>query len=348
MISKPSMPKSLTHQGDIGAEPQFAPEADLWPEAAQQSLQLMLARVNSVLLGKEQVVSRVFGALLAGGHVLLEDVPGVGKTLLVRAIARVIGGEFRRIQFTSDLQPADVVGGMVWDGKRGELVFRQGPLMANVVLADEINRTPPRTQSALLEAMEERSVSADGETRPLPQPFMLLATQNPLRDDGTYPLPEAQLDRFMMRLSIGYPSPEDEIGMLASGRQRLLPELLRPVIVPEEWMRMQKDAQSVHVHPALLAYAVHVVGATRASAELQLGASPRATLDWVRASQAEAYVAGRRYVVPDDMKATAEPVLAHRLLVRDEAWVKGRTAVKVLADIMAAAPVPASEGGRRR
>ncbi|NBC73227.1 AAA domain-containing protein [Paenibacillus sacheonensis] len=322
----------------------------MWPEAAQQSLQLMLARVNSVLLGKEQVVSQVFGALLAGGHVLLEDVPGVGKTLLVRAIARVIGGEFRRIQFTSDMQPADVVGGMVWDGKRGELIFRQGPLMANVVLADEINRTPPRTQSALLEAMEERSVSADGETRPLPVPFMLLATQNPLRDDGTYPLPEAQLDRFMLRLSIGYPSPEDEIGMLASGRQRLLPELLRPVIVPEEWMRMQKDAQSVHVHPALLAYAVHIVGTTRTSPELQLGASPRATLDWIRASQAAAYVAGRRYVVPDDMKQMAEPVLAHRLLMKDEAWARGKTPAKVLDDILSAAPVPmpASESGRRR
>ncbi|WP_308858118.1 MoxR family ATPase [Paenibacillus sp. R14(2021)] len=345
------IPKQMAQQGESGlAEPLQGMEPDLWPAAAQQSLQLMMARVNSVLLGKSEVVSRVFSALLAGGHVLLEDVPGVGKTLLVRAIARVMGGEFRRIQFTSDMQPADVVGGMIWDGKRGELVFRQGPLMANVVLADEINRTPPRTQSALLEAMEERSVSADGETRQLPQPFMLLATQNPLRDDGTYPLPEAQLDRFMMRLSIGYPAPEDEIGMLESGRQRLLPELLRPVIVPEEWLRMQRDAQSVHVHPALLAYAVQVAGATRVSPDLLLGASPRASLDWIRASQAAAYVAGRRYVVPDDMKHTAVPVLAHRLLLRDEAWVKGSTPAKVLEAILSstAVPMPASEGGRRR
>ncbi|REE90569.1 MoxR-like ATPase [Paenibacillus taihuensis] len=324
---------------------------DMWPEAAQQSLQLMMARVNSVLLGKSDVVSRVFSALLAGGHVLLEDVPGVGKTLLVRAIARVMGGDFRRIQFTSDMQPADVVGGMVWDGKRGELVWREGPLMANVVLADEINRTPPRTQSALLEAMEEKSVTADGITRQLPQPFMLLATQNPLRDDGTYPLPEAQLDRFMMRLSIGYPSPADEISMLeAKTAQRLVPEMLRPVIIPEEWLRMQRDAQSVHVHPALMAYAVHIASQTRASKELLLGASPRATLDWIRAAQATAYIAGRRFVVPDDLKETAEAVLAHRFILQDEAMIGGKSAQAVLEAIMSVSPVPipASDGGRRR
>ncbi|WP_322348828.1 AAA family ATPase [Paenibacillus albus] len=324
---------------------------DMWPEAAQQSLQLMMARVNSVLLGKSDVVSRVFSALLAGGHVLLEDVPGVGKTLLVRAIARVMGGEFRRIQFTSDMQPADVIGGMVWDGKRGELIWREGPLMANVVLADEINRTPPRTQSALLEAMEEKSVTADGVTRKLPQPFMLLATQNPLRDAGTYPLPEAQLDRFIMRLSVGYPSPADEISMLeAKTAQRLVPESLRPVIIPEEWLRMQRDAQSVHVHPALMAYAVHIVGQTRSAKELLLGASPRATLDWIRAAQATAYIAGRRFVVPDDLKETAESVLAHRFILHDEAVIGGKSTQAVLGAILAASPVPipASDGGRRR
>ncbi|SDW69840.1 MoxR family ATPase [Paenibacillus sp. CF384] len=347
------IPKQMSEQpyGSRVAEHEGKIQQDAWPEAAQQSLQLMMARVNSVLLGKKEVVTQVFSALLAGGHVLLEDVPGVGKTLLVRAIARVMGGEFRRIQFTSDMQPADVVGGMIWDGKRGELVFRQGPLMANVVLADEINRTPPRTQSALLEAMEERSVSADGETRLLPQPFMLLATQNPLRDDGTYPLPEAQLDRFMMRLSIGYPAAEDEIAMLeGKTAQRLHPESLRPVIIPEEWLRMQRDALSVHVHPALMAYAVHIVSATRTSQELLLGASPRATLDWVRAAQATAYIGGRRFVVPDDLKQTAEHVLAHRLLVRDEALVRGKTAAAVLGAIMSAQPIPipSGDGGRRR
>ncbi|QYR21188.1 MoxR family ATPase [Paenibacillus sp. sptzw28] len=325
-------------------------QQDSWPEAASQLLRLMMARVNSVLLGKSEVVERVFAALLAGGHVLLEDVPGVGKTLLVRAIARVIGGEFRRIQFTSDMLPADVIGGLVWDGKRGDLVFRQGPLMANVVLADEINRTPPRTQSALLEAMEERSVTADGETMRLPQPFMLLATQNPLRDDGTYPLPEAQLDRFMMRLTVGYPSAEDEIAMLEGGGHRLQPEQLRPVIIPEEWLRMQRDAQSVHVHSALLAYAVQIVGTTRTAAELTLGASPRATRDWVRAAQATAYVDGRRFVLPDDMKETAEEVLAHRLVMRDAAAAEGITAADVLRRILASTPVPApsGEGDRRR
>jgi MoxR-like ATPase len=341
------IPKQLAEEPQLDAT--AANEQDSWPEAADQLLKLMMTRVNSVFLGKSEVVSSVFAALLAGGHVLLEDVPGVGKTLLVRAIARVMGGEFRRIQFTSDMLPADVVGGLIWDGKRGELVFRQGPLMANVVLADEINRTPPRTQSALLEAMEERSVTADGQTMRLPQPFMLLATQNPLRDDGTYPLPEAQLDRFMMRLSIGYPSPEDEVNMLETAPQRLIPELLRPVIIPEEWLRMQRDALSVHVHSALLAYAVQVVGATRSTSELSLGASPRATRDWIRAAQATAYVAGRRYVVPDDLKLSAEPVLAHRLVLSDMAAVNGMRAADVLSRIIAAAPIPAPAGeGRRR
>lgn len=325
-------------------------EPEGWPEASSGLLELMIARINSVFVGKNEVVVQVMAALLAGGHVLLEDVPGVGKTLLVKALARVMGGDFRRIQFTSDMMPADVVGGMVWDGKRGELVFRKGPLMANVVLADEINRTPPRTQSALLEAMEERSVTADGETMRLPKPFMLLATQNPLGDDGTYPLPEAQLDRFMMRLSVGYPSAEDELFMLESGEGRLQAEELRPVIIPEEWLRMQKDAQSVHVHSALLTYAVMIIHATRCAPELLLGASPRATRDWVRAARATAYVAGRRFVVPDDMKATVESVLAHRLIVRDESLAQGHSAAAVLRRILEETPIPAptSDGGRTR
>lgn len=344
------IPNQSSEEASTGVFPAVAHQQDSWTEASNQLLRLMMAKVNSVFLGKSEVVSNVFAALLAGGHVLLEDVPGVGKTLLVRAIARVIGGEFRRIQFTSDMLPADVVGGLIWDGKRGELVFRQGPIVANVVLADEINRTPPRTQSALLEAMEERSVTADGETMLLPQPFMLLATQNPLRDDGTYPLPEAQLDRFIMRLSLGYPSVEDEIAMLESGAQRLQPEQLRPVIIPEEWVRMQRDAGSVHVHAALLAYAVKIAGATRIAAELSLGASPRATRDWVRAAQATAYVAGRRFVVPDDLKAVAEPVLAHRLIVREEAAAAGLQAAELLHRLIAAepVPVPAGESSRRR
>ncbi|WP_188996724.1 AAA family ATPase [Paenibacillus nasutitermitis] len=341
------IPNQTTHEQNTSVF-QSPGDAQSWPETASGLLRLMITRINSVFVGKNEVVVQVMAALLAGGHILLEDVPGVGKTLLVKALARVMGGDFRRIQFTSDMMPADVVGGMVWDGKRGELVFRRGPLMANIVLADEINRTPPRTQSALLEAMEERSVTADGETMRLPKPFMLLATQNPLGDDGTYPLPEAQLDRFMMRLSVGYPSAEDELFMLECGEGKLQAEELRPVIIPEEWLRMQKDAQSVHIHTALLTYAVMVIHATRSTPELLLGASPRATRDWMRAARATAYVAGRRFVIPEDIKATAGPVLAHRLIVKDEALAQGHSAASLLSRILdeAAVPAPTSQGGR--
>ncbi|MFD0711886.1 AAA family ATPase [Paenibacillus sp. GCM10027626] len=312
-------------------------EEAAWSAASQQLLKLMLGKVNRVLLGKPDVVKLTFAALLAGGHVLLEDVPGVGKTQLARAIARVMGGQFRRIQFTADMLPADVSGGMMWDAGRGELVFRPGPLMANIVLADEINRTPPRTQSALLEAMEERSVTADGETMLLPLPFMLLATQNPLRDEGTYPLPEAQLDRFIMRLSIGYPAPEYEVQMLSNAgeeRKPVHPDQLRPIIIPEEWLRMQRDVGRIYINERLLEYAVNVVCATRTAAELELGASPRATRDWIKAAKAMAYLDGRDYVVPDDLKGTAEAVLIHRLLMRDEALLDGAAPTGLLRKLL--------------
>jgi len=324
-------------------------EKEIWSEVSRELLQLMMSRVNTVLLGKAESVKLAFVALLAGGHVLLEDVPGVGKTLLARAIARVMGGEFRRIQFTSDLLPADVIGGLMWDAKQGDLVFRQGPLIANVVLADEINRTPPRTQSALLEAMEERSVTADGQTMRLPVPFMLLATQNPLQDEGTYPLPEAQLDRFLMRLSIGYPALADEVRMLGGIDEiRSEPEQLRPVIIPEEWLRMQRDTKLIHVHETLLEYAVQIVTATRRSNELMLGASPRASRDWVQAAKAMAYVDGRGFVIPDDLLATSETVLAHRLVMRDEGAIRSGDAADLLRRLSASVPLPSIASVGRR
>ncbi|WP_201006921.1 AAA family ATPase [Paenibacillus glycanilyticus] len=316
-------------------------EAQSWPEPPQVLLQRLIHRVDQVLLGKRETVTQLLTAMLAGGHVLLEDVPGVGKTMLAGAFARVLGGEFKRIQFTSDMLPADVIGGAVWDSRISELVYRPGPIMANIVLADEINRTSPRTQSALLEAMEERRISVEGETRKLPEPFVLIATQNPLSYEGTNTLPEAQLDRFMMRLSIGYPSMENEAKMLeqyASG-SRLEPHQLRPVLMLEEWLRMQSEVRQAHVHPGLLEYMAKVTDATRRAPELELGLSPRAGRDWLRAAQARAYVEGRRYVLPDDLFATGETVLAHRL---NGVSAGGRQVSEALTRIMRSTPLPAS------
>ncbi|XEC93881.1 AAA family ATPase [Paenibacillus tarimensis] len=319
------------------------------PEVSHRLLQRVRSKIDSVLLGKQETVTLAMTTLLGGGHLLLEDVPGVGKTMLARAFAKVIGGEFARIQFTPDMQPSDVTGGMVWDAKRGDFIFRPGPIMCNVVLADEMNRTTPRTQSALLEAMEERSVSADGITRRLPEPFMLIATQNPLRDEGTYPLPEAQLDRFMMRLSIGYPAASDEIRMLAADNGPGPLELLRPVVLPEEWAALQLAARKVHVHESLFAYVVEAAAATRKAPELVLGASPRASRDWVRAAQAKAYIEGRGFVLPDDLKTTASAVLLHRLVLRPELEGSDGQA-DVLERILTRQPLPAqaSGTGRRR
>ncbi|TCM95772.1 MoxR-like ATPase [Paenibacillus sp. BK033] len=316
-------------------------EAQSWPEPPQVLLQRLIHRVDQVLLGKRETVIQLLTAMLAGGHVLLEDVPGVGKTMLAGAFARVLGGEFKRIQFTSDMLPADVIGGAVWDSRISEFVYRPGPIMANIVLADEINRTSPRTQSALLEAMEERRISVEGETRKLPEPFVLIATQNPLSYEGTNTLPEAQLDRFMMRLSIGYPSMESEAKMLeqyASGT-RLEPQQLRPVLMLEEWLRMQREVRQAHVHPGLLEYMAKVTDATRRAPELELGLSPRAGRDWLRAAQARAYVEGRRYVLPDDLFATGEAVLAHRL---NGVSTGGRQVSEALIRIMRSTPLPAS------
>jgi MoxR-like ATPase len=326
-----------------------------WPEAPQVLLHRLLVKVESVLLGKQQVIKHTLTALLAGGHVLLEDVPGVGKTLLAQAFARAVGGDFKRIQFTSDMLPADIVGGVVLDTRTSELVYRPGPIMGNVVLADEINRTSPRTQSALLEAMEEKHVTVEGKTRKLPVPFMLIATQNPLSFEGTNTLPEAQLDRFMMRLTIGYPGAAEEKRMLeqyADGN-RIEPERLRPVIATEEWLQMQAETRQTHMHPALLDYMVRVADATRRAPEVHLGLSPRALRDWLRASQANAYMEGRGYAVPDDLLATADAVLPHRLSLRYSAAAAGSDAVDVIRRTIRECPFPAVLGsgfgsGRRR
>jgi len=300
----------------------------------------MLANVERVIVGKRDVIERTLVALLCEGHILLEDVPGVGKTTLARALARSLGGEFRRIQFTPDLLPSDVGGITYFNQRRGDFEFRPGPVFANVVLADEINRATPRTQSALLEAMEERTVTVEGETMPLPRPFLVLATENPIELEGTFPLPEAQLDRFLLRLSIGYPEEVEEESLLVrfAGPHPLLD--LEPVAEPGELAALAAAAREVYLSDDLRRYLTRLVRATRAHDAVELGASPRGTLALGRASQALAALRGRDYVLPDDVKELTGPTLAHRIILSPEARLRGRTVEQLLEEIVAGVPVP--------
>ena len=303
--------------------------------------------VQQVVEGKPDVVRLATVALLAEGHVLLEDVPGVGKTLLAKALAQAISCTVRRVQFTPDLLPADVTGVTVYNAERREFEFKPGAVFANIVLGDEINRAGPKTQSALLEAMEERTVTVDGSTHELARPFMVIATQNPVELEGTYPLPEAQRDRFLMRLSIGYPSVEAELEVLeVHGRGNRLAHL-QPVMDAQHVVRLSKVAQSVHAAPALRNYIVQLVRATREHPEIELGASPRASLALLRTARALAATTGRDFVIPDDIKQLVQPVLAHRLILAPEAEMADRRPEDVLADIVSRIPVPTPDRGRR-
>ena len=272
-------------------------------------------RLNQTLLGKQDVIRKLLICTLAGGHVLLEDKPGVGKTKLAKALAQLLGGSFRRIQFTSDLLPADVVGGLVWQAEKMELAYRQGPIMANIVLGDELNRASGRTQSALLEALEERYITIDGETYPLPHPFMFIATQNPLSYSGTNRLPEAQLDRFMMKLSIGYPSELFEQQLLYQYTNKDDSLAFKPVMTDIELAKCINAVKYVHVHDTLLSYMSKLATVTRQAEHVKLALSPRALREWLRAAQAKAYLEERNYVLPDDLLYTARDVLAHRLIM---------------------------------
>ena len=300
----------------------------------------VLRSIETVIVGKPEAVEQTLVAVLAGGHLLVEDVPGVGKTTLARALARSIGGSFSRVQCTPDLLPGDVTGVHVLDQRQGTFVFQPGPIFANVVLADELNRATPRTQAALLEAMEERQVTLEGTTRPLPNPFLVIATQNPVELEGTFPLPEAQLDRFLLRLRIGYPNEQDELELVDRFASAAPLDEVMPVLDLPHLIALIRSVRDIRVEPSIRQYVVALVRGTREHASVRLGASPRATLALFHAAQAQAAIRGRTFVVPDDVKSLAGPVLSHRLLLTSQARLRGRTELTVLADIVAATPVP--------
>jgi MoxR-like ATPase len=303
----------------------------------------LTSNVEKVIVGKHQEVRLTLIALLCRGHSLIEDVPGVGKTMLAKSIARSIGCSFKRIQFTPDLLPSDITGVSIFNQANREFEFRQGPIFAQIVLADEINRATPKTQSALLEAMEERQATVDGVTHRMPDPFLVLATQNPIEYEGTFPLPEAQLDRFMMRITLGYPTKADEITILNSQQFAHPIDSLSQIIEVEDLVEAQEAVKKIHLEDSLKEYIVDLVSATRSHAEVYLGASPRGSLALFKTAQALAAIEGRDYVIPDDVKALAEATLAHRIIVSPTARLKNVSTRAVVEEIMKAVAVPSGK-----
>lgn len=313
------------------------------PQAAAQS-QRVLAALQAVIVGKEAVLQHLLLGLYSGGNILLEDLPGLAKTLTARLVAQVTGLEFKRIQFTPDLLPGDITGGLIYNQKRGAFEFRPGPLFTNLVLADEVNRAPPKTQAALLEVMQERQVTIEGTTYPVPQPFVVLATQNPIEMEGTYPLPEAQLDRFIMRLRVGYPTADEEQQILARRGQRRQERVdLTPVLTATQLRQLQDTVEQVHVSAPIEQYIVSLTTATRQHAQVHIGASPRGSLALYQLARAHAMVQGRDFVLPDDVKSMAQAALAHRLLLKPELWIRGIQAEQVMHDILERTPIPKVE-----
>ncbi len=312
-----------------------------------QVCKAILDELERAVVGRRRALELVLTGILAGGHVLLEDLPGLGKTLIARSFARVLGLDFARIQFTPDLLPSDVVGAPLYDQRSAEMVFRPGPVFTQLLLADEINRTPPKTQAALLEAMGEGQVSVDGLTRRLPEPFVVLATDNPIEYEGTYELPEAQLDRFLMRLRLGYLSAGDETDMLRRRVARAAENVeLSPVTTPDGVLAMRASLERVEVSPDLLEYVVAIVTATRRDPQVQIGASPRGGLALVQLARGQALLSQRDYVVPDDIKQVAVPALAHRITLRPELWVRQVSADEVMTKLLASVATPRTDPAR--
>jgi len=314
------------------------------PGQTAQRCAAVLDEVERAVVGYRRALELVMISILAGGHVLLEDLPGLGKTLIARSFARALGLDFARIQFTPDLLPSDVVGAPLYDQRTGQMVFRPGPVFTQLLLADEINRTPPKTQAALLEAMGEGQVSMDGETRPLPQPFVVLATDNPIEYEGTYELPEAQLDRFLIRLRLGYLQVADEVAMLRRRLDRATERAeLDRVTDAAELITMRRSLEQVEVTPDLLDYVVAIIGATRGHPQIQVGASPRGALALVQLARGQAVLRARDYVIPDDIKSVTVPALAHRITLRPELWVRQVSSDDVVARLLATVPTPRTD-----
>ena len=300
--------------------------------------------ISRVIVGKDQAIELLLVGLLAEGHVLLEDVPGVAKTLLAKSLAKSIGGSFNRVQFTPDLLPADITGFNVYDQKTGNFSFHPGPVITNILLADEINRTIPRTQSSLLECMEERQVTVDGKTHPLPAPFLVMATQNPIELEGTFPLPEAQLDRFLLKTRLGYPDKKEEIRILERFQEADPYQSLEAVAAPEDISELQKIRRRIRVSQPIREYIAEFVRLTREDKAIQYGGSPRASLGLMRAGQALAALRGRDYVLPDDIKQLAHPVLTHRLILAEEERLKGKSTGRLIENLIKSVPVPVTAG----
>ncbi|HCP23861.1 MAG: MoxR family ATPase [SAR202 cluster bacterium] len=309
-------------------------------KSAANTARNIVENISKVIVGKTPVIERALAAIIAQGHILIEDVPGVGKTMLAKSISTSIGCSFKRIQFTPDLLPSDIVGVSIYNQSTGEFQFRPGPVMAQVVLADEINRATPKTQSALLEAMEELQVSVDGVTRPLEEPFVVMATQNPIEYEGTFPLPEAQLDRFLMRISLGYPGFAEELAVIEQQEQTHPIDQLQAVATPQDVIDMQAAARAVYVDGAVREYIVRLIEATREHEDVSLGASPRASLGMFRVVRAMALLQDRDYVIPDDVKDLADSVLSHRLILAPSARMRGMQTAQVMETLLESVVVP--------